>query len=67
MKVSFNSYDSRYFDSAVDLAIGGRDFSKNYIGYTASIRVTKISFTYLGQTFTFEPNQDLTLRVQSGS
>lgn len=67
VKVSFNSYDSRYFDSAVDLAIGGRDFSKNYIGYTASIRVTKISFTYLGQTFTFEPNQDLTLRVQNAS
>ena len=65
VRVSFTSYDSRYFDSTTDLAIGGKDFTKNYIGYTASIRVTKISFTYMGQTFIFEPNQDITLRVQS--
>lgn len=63
VKVSFTSYDSRYFDSGQDITIGSRDFKKNYVGYTASLRITKISFTYLGQTFTFNPDKDITLRV----
>lgn len=63
VKISFTSYDSRYFDSGEDVTIGSRDFKKNYVGYTASLKITKISFTYLGQTFTFNPNQDITLRV----
>lgn len=64
VKVSFTSYDSRYFDSGENVAIGSRNFSKNYIGYTASLRVTKISFQYLGKTFEISPDQDITLRVQ---
>ena len=64
VKVSFTSYDSRYFDSGENVTVGGRDFSKNYIGYTASLRVTKVSFKYLGQVFEFAPDQDITLRVQ---
>lgn len=64
LKVSFTSYDSRYFDSGVDVTVGSRDFKKNYSGYTASLRITKVSFTYRGQTFSFNPDQDITLRVQ---
>lgn len=65
LKVSFTSYDTRFFDSADSIAIGNRDFSKNYIGYTASLRVNKITFQYLGKTFEFTPEQDITLRVQA--
>ncbi len=65
VKVSFTSYDTRFFDSADSITIGNRDFSKNYIGYTASLRVNKITFQYLGKTFEFTPEQDITLRVQA--
>lgn len=65
LKVSFTSYDTRFFDSADSITIGNRDFSKNYIGYTASLRVNKITFQYLGKTFEFTPEQDITLRVQA--
>lgn len=65
VKVSFTSYDTKYFDSATDLTIGSRDFSKTYDGFTGTLRVTKVSFNFAGQSFSFTPDQDITIRIQN--
>lgn len=65
VKVSFTSYDTKYFDSATDLTIGSRDFSKTYDGFTGTLRVTKVSFNFGGQSFSFTPDQDITIRIQN--
>lgn len=65
VKISYTSYDTKYFESATDLSIGAKDFSKTYNGFTGTLRVTKVSFMFGGQLFNFTPDQDITIRIQN--